>query len=214
LRRSLASPLAREVRDAKLTYLSWSRLRTLERAVRQAIRAPGDFIECGVALGGSAVLIGRLMPAGRRLHLYDTFGMIPPTGERDDERSHRRYEEIESGRSTGIGDDPYYGYIEDLEGRVRDTLRDFQVEAELHPGLFEDTLQFESPVAFAHIDCDWYASVAVCLERIRPVLSPGGRIVVDDYADWGGARAATDEFLASTPSLRPIRGGRQSVVLG
>jgi O-methyltransferase len=214
VRRRRASAIARELRDGHLTYLTWARLRTLERAVKRANRVPGDFIECGVALGGSAVLIGRRMPPGRRLHLYDTFGMIPPTGERDDEASHRRYREIRSGRSVGISGEPYYGYIENLEGKVRATLRDFGVQAELHKGLFEDTLALETPIAFAHLDCDWYASVRVCLERILPVLSPGGLLVVDDYSDWGGARAATDECLAEHPDLQVRDGGQESVVLG
>jgi asparagine synthase (glutamine-hydrolysing) len=206
--------MARQVRDADLTYLTWTRLRTLERAARRAGHVRGDFLECGVALGGSAVLLGRLMPTDRRLHLYDTFGMIPPASERDDEASHRRYQDIRSGRSEGIGGDLYYGYIDNLKDKVRDTLRNFEVEAELHPGLFEDTLELDAPVAFAHVDCDWYDSVRVCLERIAPVLSPGGLLVVDDYSDWGGARRATDEFLDSRPELQVVRRTRESIVLG
>lgn len=201
--RRRASRIAREVADRRLTYLSWRSLRNLERAVKLAGRVPGDFIEAGVALGGSAVVIGQRMPAGRTLHLYDTFGMIPPTTERDDEHSKERYEVIASGRSGGIRGDEYYGYMDDLYTRVRGTLDSFGLngQVEMHKGLFQDTLDPEGPVAFAHLDCDWYESVKTCLERIHPVLSSGGLMISDDYHNYGGCTEAVDEFLASHPDV-------------
>lgn len=208
VQRMRASRTARQVKDANLTYLGWRKLSTLERVARAARSVRGDFIECGVALGGSAVLLGKLLPDGRELHLYDTFGMIPQTGERDDEESKRRYEVIRSGQSSGLGGDRYYGYQDDLYERVGRTLGQFDVRAERHRGLFVDTLHPEGLVALAHLDCDWYDSVKVCLDRIYPVLSRGGYFVVDDYADWGGAREATEEFLASVADVTLVAGGK------
>jgi asparagine synthase (glutamine-hydrolysing) len=63
------------------------------------------------------------------------------------------------------------------------------------PGLFEDTLYIAEPVALAHIDCDWYQSVMLCLERITPHLIPGGVLVIDDYRDWAGCKRAVDEYF-------------------
>ena len=63
-------------------------------------------------------------------------------------------------------------------------------------GLFQDTLHPAGPVALAHIDGDWYASVMTCLERIVPVLIPGGTLVIDDYHHWSGCRKAVDEYFA------------------
>jgi hypothetical protein len=37
--------------------------------------------------------------------------------------------------------------------------------------------------------------VKTCLERVFPLLVIGGRIILDDYHDWGGCRKATDEYL-------------------
>jgi hypothetical protein len=65
------------------------------------------------------------------------------------------------------------------------------------PGLFQDTLRIDQPVALAHIDCDWYESVMLCLERITPHLVPGGTLVIDDYRDWSDCKRAVDEFFAS-----------------
>ena len=66
---------------------------------------------------------------------------------------------------------------------------------ELVKGLFEDTIDIEQPVALAHLDGDWYDSTMVCLERIAPRLSPGGRLVVDDYYSWSGCQRAVDDYF-------------------
>jgi len=198
------SPTAREVMRLRLTYLSARKLRNIETCAAEVNEngAPGDFVECGVALGGSAIVLASHLEFGCRLHAYDVFGMIPPPSDRDDEGAHSRYETIRSGRSAGIGGDEYYGYVDDLRTRVVDNFRLFGFEPDgrpitLHEGLFEDTLRFEpgQRVALAHIDCDWYDPVSFCLETIYPHLSPGGFIILDDYNDYGGCRRATDAFL-------------------
>lgn len=101
------SPLAREVRRRNLTYLTPAKLRTLETMLEQVADqgVEGDFLEFGVALGGSALLIASRLDGERAFHGCDVFGMIPPPGWHDDERSWPRYQVIESGKSVGIGGD-------------------------------------------------------------------------------------------------------------
>jgi len=62
-------------------------------------------------------------------------------------------------------------------------------------GLFQDKMQIDEPVAFAHLDCDWYDSVWTCLQRIEPNLIPGGQLVIDDYEHWSGCRRAVDDYF-------------------
>ena len=82
-----------------------------------------------------------------------------------------------------------------------------------HEGLFEDTLHPDGPVAVAHLDGDWYQSLIVCLERIEPVLSPGGVLVIDDYEAWSGAQRAVDDFLARPEvTLEPVWKSRLHLV--
>lgn len=204
------SATAKQVRRERLTYLCPDRLRTLERCADEVNtrRVPGQFIECGVALGGSSVVLGARMGPERHLHAYDVFGMIPPPTVEDPPDVHERYAVIKSGASAGISGDPYYGYREDLELHVARTLERYGLtvgeRVSLHKGLFEETLHPNGPVALAHIDCDWYEPVRVCLQRVGEHLSPGGFIVLDDYADYGGARSATDRFLTGSPEFRLI----------
>jgi len=74
-------------------------------------------------------------------------------------------------------------------------------------GLFDETLQLlpSDRVAFAHIDCDWYDPVRLCLDRIAPAMSAGGYIVLDDYWDYGGCKTAVDEFLKDRADFDVVR---------
>ncbi len=161
----------------------------------------GDLIEAGCALGGSAILMAKAKSDWRRLGVYDVFGMIPPSTEKDGADVHNRYKVIESGQATGHGDSKYYDYEENLYEKVKASFHEFSVDlekqnVELIKGLVQDTLLVDNPVAFAHIDVDWYDPGMTCLERITPRLSPGGAIILDDYADWSGCREATDAYFA------------------
>jgi O-methyltransferase len=154
------------------------------------------------------VLATHLTPA-RALDGYDVFGMIPPPSDRDAADSHERYRAIAAGESRGIDGDAYYGYVDDLYERVLESFRTHGVppgeRVRLHRGLFEDTLHLAAPLALVHIDSDWHDPVRLCLERTYPRLSPGGFVVIDDYHDYEGCRAATDEFLAAHDDLGPVR---------
>jgi len=193
-----------ELRDKRLTYvgpiklknLAWAAIDVGQRGIQ------GDFVEAGVALGGSAILLGRLKPPRANLYLYDVFGLIPPPGERDDVDAHERFSVISSGHAEGLGGNKYYGYVDDLEGSVRSNLAAYGISEATHGvrlirGLFQDTLHLTGSVALAHIDCDWYESVKVCIARIFPKLSKGGYMIFDDYKSYSGCRRAVDEWLAT-----------------
>lgn len=195
--------LIQQIIDAHLTYLSPAKMSSLARTVRaiEEQRIPGAFIEAGCALGGSTVLIARTKRIDRAFAVHDVFGMIPPPGPNDTPDVHERYQRIVAGESDGIGGDRYYGYEVDLYNVVQRNLQRFGVDLKSHHtelvrGLVQDTLVGDGPVAFAHLDVDWYEPVQCCLERLHPRLSVGGSIVVDDYHDWGGCRRAVDEFLS------------------
>ena len=151
------------------------------------------------------------------MKVFDVFGMIPPPDEKDGEDVHERYATIVSGGATGIGGDTYYGYRDDLLAEVTASFAQQGVPidanaVELIRGRFEDTITLDEPVALAHLDGDWYASTMTCLTRIAPLLSVGGRLVIDDYDAWSGCRAAVDEYFADRPGFRFERRGRLHIV--
>jgi hypothetical protein len=176
-------------------------------------RVPGDLVECGVAQGGSALLIGilneRFGNPPRRLWLFDSYEGLPePTLE--DYR----------GGKTGTHVRPLpkgscLGTIEDVRRLLfqQHGLSDRYVQ--LVKGWFQDTLpvthdRIES-IALLRLDGDWYESTKVCLENLYDKVSAGGFVILDDYFSCYGCKRATDEFLASRKQEFPIvpdgRGG-------
>jgi O-methyltransferase len=211
------SAIAQQVRDEHLTYLDPPKLELLEACVKEVRGVRGDFLEMGVALGGSAIVLSNQMGRRRNFHGYDVFAMIPPPGVEDPPAVHDRYRTITEGRSEGIGGDTYYGYLDDLYDRVVVAFARYGMTVDderiaLHRGLFEDTLRPGGPVAFAHVDCDWYEPVRLCIERIWPRLASGGLMLFDDYNDYGGCTKAVDEFAAAEPTAT-LRTTQPSAVL-
>jgi len=56
----------------------------------------------------------------RPMFVYDVLGMIPPPTDNDGEDVQQRYNEIVGGNSKGIKGKSYYGYEDDLYGKVVD----------------------------------------------------------------------------------------------
>jgi O-methyltransferase len=142
---------------------------------------PGDFVECGVYKGGSALLLGRIAnEQGKSIHLFDTFSGMPERTEEHDSF------EIGSFSDTSID-------------AVRDRLKSLN-NVTFHKGTLPQTL-LDSNIAlisFAHIDVDQYISTKACLQESRPRLANGGIVIVDDYGRPGtpGARLAVAEICA------------------
>lgn len=208
---SMATEVIAAIRGNSLTYCGKPKLENLRDAALRvrSEEVKGSFIECGVALGGSAILLGKLRGSDTKLELYDVFSMIPPPGPKDGEDAHKRYNEIKSGTSSGLGGNEYYGYMNNLIEQVKVNLRDFGINPDgedvcLIQGLFEDTLHPTGAVALAHIDCDWYDPVRTCIDRILPKLSPGGILVFDDYSSYSGCTKAVDELLEARPDMERI----------
>jgi Macrocin-O-methyltransferase (TylF) len=191
-----------KIREKNLTYCGYPKLENICRAIRdiQLKQVPGIYLEAGCALGGSAIVIAQMKPHAVPLYLFDVFGMIPPPSERDGIDAHTRYQEISSGKSQGLGGNTYYGYMQNLKNIVINNIEGFGFDLErdninLVPGLFEETLNIQQPIAFAHIDCDWYDSVKVCIDRITPQMNINAVIVFDDYSSYSGCKQAVDELI-------------------
>jgi len=60
-----------------------------------------------------------------------------------------------------------------------------------HPGLRTSLL---------HFDCDMYKPTKIGLERLWPLVVPGGVVLFDEYGirPWEGESRAVDEYFAGT----------------
>lgn len=173
------------------TLVSPDRCHVLYSLAKQAMRLDGDFFECGVYKGGTAILLAELLAAkgtaGIRLHLFDTFEGMPETDAKID--LHRLWDFADTD-------------IDSVRARVgRQDL------VELHQGFIPATFSGmeNARIAFAHIDVDIYQSVLDCCSFVMPRLVAGGFVIFDDYGfpSCPGARKAVDDFLR-TVQRRPL----------
>lgn len=179
----------------------------VQRIEQQKI--PGIFIEAGVAMGGSAIVTAKAKAPERRLQLYDVFEMLPPPSEKDDPQAKATYQSFVDGRVTGLTNQNYVQHAENLLAYIISNMENFGIDPNeqnitFHKGLFQSTLQIVEPVAFAHIDCDWYDSVVTCIERMAPNMSLGGIMLFDDYNSFAGCRKAVDEWLSHDHRFKVI----------
>ena len=169
----------------RFSVVSKERLEHLTQLASRIGPVRGDIVECGVAAGGSAAMIGwTVRDSGRGLWLYDSFqGMPRPTGK------------------DGPNSEQYFGANLCSSERAREALQiaGFPLHnVRIIEGWFHDTVRREGPeeIAFLHIDADWHDSVRDCLEAFYDRVSFGGVIVLDDFGYWPGCRRAFYEFCA------------------
>lgn len=145
--------------------------RLLQRVERD--RVEGDFVELGVARGGTAVLIAvvaRGSRCTRQVWMYDAFEEL--------QEPCAFYRDVYQLMFSEFGFDP---------GSVN-----------LIKGFFGNVVNTRTPrpISFMHIDVSGYVPVKECLCPLFPVVVSHGWVVFDNYGVDKGCRKAVDEFLA------------------
>lgn len=165
-------------------------------------KIPGDFVECGVWRGGSAMIIAeKLKTAGltqRRIFLYDTYeGMSEPTSL-DKSFDGRSASELLSDASKDDARSVWcYSTLEEVRQNVLST--GYPEEKLLFvQGKVEETIPHTMPeqIALLRLDTDWYESTRHELIHLFPRLAVGGILIIDDYGHWEGCKKAVDEYFA------------------
>lgn len=179
------------------TRVSHERARSLYDLARRVCEedVPGDFIECGVAAGGSTMLLALVIQAHskrpRKLHSFDTFEGMPAPGEQDTAKG-------VPADATGWGT----GTCAAPESFIRENCAAIGVGdlVVTHKGMFEHTLpEFKHEVGeigFLHMDGDWYSSTRAILDHLFEKLHPQALIQIDDFGAWDGCRKALEDYQA------------------
>ncbi len=155
----------------------------------------GDMAELGVYRGNSAAILAHYARRyGRRLFLFDTF-------EGFDQRD-----------LVGRDKSKKVEFADTSLGYVREVIGDEDVR--FMEGRFPESIPSDlstSRFCLVHIDCDLYEPAKAGLEFFYPRLSPGGLLIVHDYANpyWKGIKRAVDEFCVGI-SERPVVFGDKS----
>jgi hypothetical protein len=177
---------------------------------------PGDFVECGVWRGGHAIIAAGVFESTkqpRETYMLDTFsGMSEPT--ENDARTYdgasavKMFEDLKRRENSGwcaasldeVKDNFKKAGVSlvsahFIQGKVEDTLCDRN-----HISRFADR-----KIAVLRLDTDWFESTKIELERLWPLVSPGGIMIVDDYGYWSGAKKAVDDYFSGNPPfLSPV----------
>ena len=189
------------------TATSVARRYALIKAVKYVIKndIPGDFVECGVWRGGSAMLIAqtlkRLGASMRKIWLYDTFEGMPPPTEDDKSGNGVLAKQILANEEKGTG---VWCYSSLEEVRTNFKKVDYPMEnVYFVVGPVESTIPGNIPnkICLLRLDTDWYESTKHELRHLWPILEKNGIMIIDDYGDWKGARKAVDEFCANNPRI-------------
>jgi O-methyltransferase len=168
---------------------------------RYAAHLAGDFAECGVYRGGTALLLARVLghDASKRLYLFDSFQGLP---KMDRER------------------DPWFSegqYCAESVRAVEELLSDFRRMIVIRSGWIPATFNGleGNRYAFAHLDVDLYQSTLDCCQYFYSRLVPGGILLFDEYAfaPSRGEKDAVDEFFAGKPESPITLPTGQAVVL-
>ncbi len=174
-------------------------------------RVPGCYVECGTWKGGCCGIMAianlRHGQSRRIIHLFDSFEGIPePDASLDGEKAIQ--EAIAAGLGTSGKLRPVKGFYDQFGGEgtletnkalMEDSIKYDPKYLFYHKGWFQNTMQSEAgevgDIAVLRIDCDWYASIRICLEYLYDNVVPGGFVIIDDYGAYTGAKKAVDEFL-------------------
>jgi len=163
-------------------------------AASTASRLPGDFVECGVNAGFMSSAIMRFLDwrqSGKQFYLIDTFSGPVLSQYSQTEIDRGRAANAESALAAGA-------YVTDLD-RVRANFSEWP-NAVVVQGMVPDILDSVSfgDVAFLHLDMNCALPEKAALEFFRERLSPGGIVLLDDYAYFGNESQtdAIDEISA------------------
>jgi O-methyltransferase len=183
------------------TVVSPDRCYMLISLARYAAQLSGDFAECGVFKGGTALLLARVLKnrPEKRLYLFDSFEGLP-----------KIHQEKDQWFSEGQ-------YRADSVEAVAELLKDFRSMIDIRRGWIPETFRGveDRLYAFAHLDVDLYQSALDCCNYFYPRMVPGGVLLFDEYAFAAarGEKDAVDEFFADKPESPITLPTGQAIIL-
>ncbi len=193
------------------TMTSPERMFSLFQSVKYVVdnRISGDFVECGVWKGGSAMLIAltllQLNDTSRKIFLYDTYeGMSEPSEEDKSVAGAGARELLDKASKDDAGSIWCYSSLEEVTKNILGA--GYPIDKIIFvKGKVEDTIPGVMPeqISLLRLDTDWYESTYHELKYLYPLLSAGGILLIDDFGFWQGAKKAVLEYFSKN-NLYPL----------
>jgi hypothetical protein len=183
------------------TMVGRARLDNVHACIEQVVAddVPGDLIEAGVWRGGVTILMRGVLKAhgvaDRRVFVADSFQGLPPPDA--------------AAYPADAGDIHHQSAL--LAVSRADVERNFSqydlldAQVVFVEGWFRDTLPTLSKERWSvvRVDGDLYESTMDALTNLYPGLSPGGFVIIDDFA-FDPCRQAVEDFRALHGIVDPI----------
>ncbi len=165
-------------------------------AAYHCVQLPGDFVECGCYFGTGVKTVmdylgGKEFP--KIFWAYDTFDYHPV--------------------AALACPDHQPGLFDEVRKRF-DGYRQVRLAKGLIPGVFD--VECPASISYLHIDLNHAESEIAALDRLFPLVVPGGVILLDDYewsADYRRQKIAEDAwFEARSYRVMPLPTGQGLVI--
>ena len=201
---------------SSISTMSTSRMNAILEAIRYIKKKniPGDFVECGVYMGGNIALTVSEMNAldiNRSFWAYDTFSGVPKNEliENDTHIIMNSEGPGESVESRYFDDKWCYCDLDEVKQNVLiiskelihcsdETIKDIVNEKVTYvEGSVIDTIPAILPeqISFIRLDMDIATPTKHTLEHIWDLIPVGGVIHIDDYNMFSGVHEVVDAFF-------------------
>ncbi|MBB6692217.1 class I SAM-dependent methyltransferase [Cohnella xylanilytica] len=181
-----------------LTNAKYNLYKSVEYIVKNNL--PGDFVECGVWHGGSAMIMALSLiefgDTSRRIYLYDTYDEMPDPTEKDVSWNGTSLFRDDWNELGEVDFKKNYSTEDNVLQQLYSTgyPRDKIITVK---GKVEETIPQTVPgnIALLRLDTDWYVPTYHQFVHLYPLLVQKGVLIVDDYGVLRGAREATDQYF-------------------
>lgn len=182
---------ARNILEFPHSMIGRKRMDNIQYCVERILaeKVPGDLIETGVWRGGATIFMRGLLAAyevkDRTVWVADSFEGVPPPTYPQDKGVHLEKSVL-----------PVLAVSMEKVERLFDRYNLLDEQVRFLKGWFRDTLP-NAPIkklSLLRLDGDLYESTMDALTALYDKVSAGGYIIVDDYNDIPGCKAAVDEF--------------------
>lgn len=195
---------------------SLARFLTHYELFKKVVDIPGVVVDLGVFKGNSTFTFAKLIEIfcptdiKKKVYGFDTFEGFPSIHKKDGELDESE-ERVIGGYHSGLEDmlkvlgiakeamnaDRHLNHIERIEfikGDAKKSIPKFCKD--YGTGL---------KISILNLDFDLYEPTKVALEHFEPLMSKGGIIILDEYADinWPGETQAVDEYFLNKYGIKP-----------
>lgn len=170
----------------------------------------GDFVECGVFMGGSSMMMAFCMKNfksktyKRKLWMYDTFeGMTRPNKDDVNILNENALKLLNTKKKIENEKDIWaYSSLATVIRNLKKTNLN-KSQYTFIKGPVEKTLKNKKPnkIALLRLDTDFYSSTKSELEFLYSRVEKNGIVLIDDYGHWKGCKKAVDSFFKNKKNI-------------